>query len=123
MRDRRKFARYDVTSYPQLKAGTTNGPLGEKLMTISIGGCGFWAPAEDTRWRIGERVNVKMFCEGISSEPFEVVGEVLYVQPHPWEAQIGRFYGIKFDEKYQELMAQILDQLDHLYAAGKIKMA
>lgn len=123
MRERRQFARYDVSRYPQIRAGTLNAPIGERLMTISIGGCGFWAPAEDCKFAAGEKVRVHLQCEGLHDDVIEVKGEVLYVLPHPFEAQIGRFYGIRFQEEVQELIAEMIDRLESEYQAGKIQMA
>jgi hypothetical protein len=123
MRERRKFYRYDVSGYPRLKAGTFNGPIGERLMTVSIGGCGFWSPADACNFVVGERVKIALHCEGFSSSPLEVRGEVLYILPHPFEAEIGRFYGIRFFEEYQKVAADLMDELDNEFRAGKISMA
>ncbi len=121
MRERRKFARYDVSRYPQLNGGTFNGPIGERLMTMSIGGCGFWSPSESCNFTVGEKVRIRLHCEGL--DPIEVRGEVLYILPHPFESQIGRFYGIRFAEEFVDEIAAMMDQLEVEYRAGKIQMA
>ena len=123
MRERRKFSRYDVSRYPRLKGGTFNGPIGERLMTMSIGGCGFWSPADACNFAVGEKVKIALHCEGANFSPIEVRGEVLYILPHPYESQIGRFYGIRFLEEYQDLAAELMEELDNEFLAGKISMA
>lgn len=122
MKERRQFVRYDVSSYPELKAGTMDGPIGEKLMTISIGGAGFWAPAEDFQMKLGERVKIRVQLESVEPQ-VELMGEILYILPHPLESQIGRFYGIQFDAAEQEKVSEAIDQLHVLYQSGKIKEA
>lgn len=122
MKERRQFVRYDVSKYPELKAATIDGPIGERLMTISIGGAGFWAPSEDFKMRLGERVKVIVSLDGIQ-EPITVKGEILYILPHPLESQIGRFYGIRFDEVEQEKVSEAIEQIHSLYEMGKIKEA
>jgi len=123
MRDKRKHPRYDVSDFPEFKAKTEKGPIGERLMTISIGGAGFWAPAEDFNFKIGQRVSIHVQIDGLSEEQVTLRGEVLYILPHPLEAQIGRFYGIRFSEEAHALVKNSLEQLHHLYEAGKVKMA
>lgn len=94
-------------------------------MTVSIGGCGFWAPVDDFKYKLGERVEVQFQVDGIQDEALKLRGEVLYILPHPYEAQIGRFYGVKFSEESQDLVKDSIGQLELIYQEGKkkIKMA
>jgi len=94
--EKRLHPRYESTDVPELKLYTVNGPIGEKLMTLSIGGCGFWAPMGDFRFEMGDRVRLTGQVEGCGDPLPEIRGEILYVHPHPIEGQIGRFYGIRF---------------------------
>ncbi len=123
MRERRKFARYDVSRYPQLKGGTHNAPIGERMMTMSIGGCGFWAPADTCHLTVGEKVKLFLHCEGYKSDPVEMPAEVLYILPQPFESQVGKFYGLRFLDEYQEEIVRMMEQLDLEFQAGRLGMA
>lgn len=123
MKDKRRFPRYDVSEYPEIKASTASGPMGERLMTISAGGAGFWAPSEDFNFKLGQKVAVTFQIEGVDRADIELRGEVLYIAPHPFESQIGRLYGIKFEAEAQGMVRERIDQLHLLYEEGRIKMA
>jgi c-di-GMP-binding flagellar brake protein YcgR len=123
MQQRRRHPRYDVSEVPQVKAATKQGPIGERLMTISRGGCAFWAPVEDFQMSVGQMVHIRLSV-GDSSPMVEVRGELLYIQPYPMESQIGRFYGVRFEESQSgPAWVEAMSRLDELFSQGKIKSA
>lgn len=122
-KQRRRHPRYDVSGFPHIRAATKQGPIGERLMTISRGGCAFWAPLEDFQLQVGQSVSMRL-AVGEKAEFVEVRGELLYVQPYPMESQIGRLYGIRFEEaSSMPLLEAAIDRLDELFSKGKIKSA
>lgn len=121
MKEKRRFVRYDVSHFPALKAGIKNGPIGERLMTISEGGCGFWAPSEDFNLRLGEKVHIHLYMGEFSHETRILQGEVLYILPHPMESQIGRLYGIRFREEEIGQIHDLITYLEDQLQQGKIK--
>lgn len=123
MKENRKHTRYDVSEYPEFSAHMVNGPIGERLMTVSVGGVGFWAPVEDFNLKIGQRTTIQFHVKGVSGQSQEVRGEVLYIIPHPLESQIGRFYGVRFEEESRAFVEQTVAQLEELRIEGRIKMA
>jgi len=123
MRERRKFARYDVSNYSRLKGGTQNAPIGERLMTMSVGGCGFWIPVDECNRSVGETVTLYLVFEGIQPDPVQFKAEILYVFPQPFAAQLGKFYGVKFQDEDQEEIIRIMELLDSEFQAGRLAMA
>ncbi|TVQ78409.1 MAG: PilZ domain-containing protein [Bradymonadales bacterium] len=102
MEPRRKYPRYEAKELPELQLRTLAGPIGEKLLNVSRGGCGFWAPFEDFQLRVGQGLRLQLKLDSKGSE-FEIRGELLYVHPCPMESQIGRLYGIRFEAESKEL--------------------
>lgn len=123
MKEKRIHARYDVSQFPEMRASTLNGPIGERLMTISVGGCGFWAPAEDFNLTLGTRISLTIEIVMDHPKQLELKGELLYILPHPLDSQIGRFYGVRFREEDQAQVEEAIEQLEALYQEGRIQMA
>lgn len=123
MKENRRHQRFDVSGFPELKAGTKNGPIGERLLTISQGGCGFWAPHEDFRLRIGEKVEIHLYMGELSPDTRVVRGEILYILPHPIDSHIGRSYGVRFREEDLSLVSEIMLYLDGHLDGGRIKIS
>ncbi|MGA0164025.1 MAG: PilZ domain-containing protein [Bdellovibrionota bacterium] len=123
MREKRRFPRYDVSNLSQFSAKTKQGPIGETLVNVSEGGCGFWAPAEDFRSSQGQQVEIELNAKGVIPEPLLLHGAVAYVIPYPYEGQLGFMYGIKFyDESCQKVLG-LIEYLKELHNDGKARMA
>jgi hypothetical protein len=123
MREKRRFPRYDVSSLSQFSAKTAQGSIGEILVNLSEGGCGFWAPAEDFRSTQGQQVKLEMRVEGVSKESLNLEGSVAYVIPYPYEGQLGFMYGIKFSEESCSRVQGLVEYLKDLFDGGKIQIA
>jgi len=123
MRERRQFARYDVSRYSSLKGGTHNAPIGERMMTMSIGGCGFWAPGDNCNLSVGEKANLYLHCDGDRRAPTQMQAEVLYILPQAFEGQAGKFYGLRFLSEHQDEVIRLMERLDLEFQAGRLTMA
>lgn len=122
VRNRRRHERYDVSFLDELSGQTEFGPNGERLVTFSMGGCGFCAPDGDFRFNLLDKVICTFQLEGMN-QMIRVRGEILYVFPFPFQGQVGKFYGIRFLKQDESKVKPITDRLKVLAKDGKVTRA
>lgn len=121
MRDRRVHSRYDVSTTVDLNGKTNKNPSGERLMTFSIAGCGFWSLVDEFRMKIGDVLECEFRLD--NGEKIHVHGAVLYTNPYPLNGVIGRYYGIRFLGDYESKIRPILQEIEARHMNGKISLA
>ena len=121
MRERRKHKRYDVSQHPDLLGMTNRSPSGERLLTMSLAGCGFASLIDDFRFKVGDVIECQ-FRMG-EGEWIKVQGAVLYTNPYPFNGEIGRFYGVRFLGDYEPSIRIIIEALEALNVQGKLALA
>jgi hypothetical protein len=121
MRERRTYPRYDVSTHPDLVGRTNKSPVGEKLMTLSLSGCGFSSLLDDFRFKVGDIVEVEL--KWINDEWVKVQGAILYSNPFPYDGQIGRYYGVRFLGEYENIVRPMVDILEAQHIDGKVSKA
>ena len=122
MRDRRVHQRYDVSRLVELKGQTSAALIGEKLLTMSIGGCGFCASAESFKYKVGTRLVCKIWGHD-KNTAVEIDGQILYITPHAMDGKVGKFYGVSFLPGQDEKISPVLDYLEILHQQGKVSSA
>ena len=121
MRERRKHKRYDVSQHPELIGNTTRSPSGERLLTMSLAGCGFASLVDDFRFKVGDVIECH-FQLG-DGDLVRVQGAVLYTNPYPLNGEIGRFYGVRFLGDFEPAIRPIIEALEALNVQGKLALA
>lgn len=121
-KSRRRHERYDVSFLDELSGQTEFGPNGERLVTFSMGGCGFCAPEGDFRFNLLDKLICTFNLDG-HNQMIRVRGEVLYIFPFPFNGQLGKFYGIRFLNGDENKVKPITDRLKVLAKEGKVTRA
>ena len=125
MRDRRIHNRFDVSNLGLITGRTKGDLIKERVVSMSIGGCGFCCSAENFQLKVGDRVTcVLQWNEGDEpAQPVHIEAHVLYIIPHPIEDEVGRFFGVGFVANQEDKIQPFVDGLEELLKKGQIKMA
>jgi len=125
--ERRKFPRYDISHVSDL-VGNTKVEIIQKttirfdlaLISMSIGGCGFYGPNhQDCPLKLGDRLTLEFAFKDKRCAPVEVRGDIVSITPRVHQGRLDRFYAIRFIESQRKSMNEILHEIDHLVQLGK----
>lgn len=118
MAELRRHPRYEISNKLPLQGSTENGPAGERLISISLGGCAFAAPSYDLHLGVGDRVRCSLGEPGRA--PVMVEGEVIYVNPYPIHDHVGRCYGVAFETGSERLVGPVIERIESLAVMRKV---
>jgi hypothetical protein len=119
MAEQRRHPRYEVSNKLPLQGSTENGPAGERLISISLGGCAFAAPSYDLRLCVGDWVRCSL--EEPGHAPVTVEGKVIYINPYPVHDHVGRCYGIAFETGGELLVRPVIERIESLAARAAMR--
>jgi len=122
--DRRKFPRFNVHRLNELKAKIDRHRTFEQVITLGIGGCGFYGTLESKHFLTPVKRVFSIFeFEGVTSQPVEIQGNLLYARDIQLNDEKIVFFGVEFIEAHQKLIEPIVQKLEALKEAGKVNLA
>ena len=127
MAERRRHERYDVSNL-DLFVGQTDCTIVERrhvafdldIQTISGGGCGFYASADnDMSLKLGDRLTFRFQFRDNRCDPVAIKGDVVSIIPQNHSGRPECFYAVRFINVPQEAMGQVLNNLGGLLGEAK----
>lgn len=115
MAEERRFPRYDVAQHPKLHGYIEEDDAPEQLITIGLGGCGFFGENEKSvsQLREGKQITCTFEMEGVLSRPVKVPGNVAYAYAKKSANHTVMFCGVEFDEAYQDKIKPIIRWIEN----------
>lgn len=111
--EKRKFLRYNVANHPTLKGRIDKGRMStEQLITLAVGGCGFYGLDETVALRAGKRVISIFEMTEVLPEPVEVQGNIVYATPISINGRNVIFYGVEFLDQFREYVQPLIQELE-----------
>ena len=113
MAEQRRFPRFDVAEHPTLRGYIDLDRTPERLVTIGLGGCGFYGETTEDIATLseGKPITCTFECKGILSRPISVPGNVAYAYSQKSQNQNIVFCGVEFVEAHQDKVKPIIDSL------------
>lgn len=109
----RRFPRYDVTENQNLRGWMDADNLPCRLVTLAVGGCGFYGEQAAEFGRLPEGQMVTCFFEyhGYNKKPIAVSGTVAYSYTQRADDKNVLFCGIEFFEQCQDDVRPLIEHL------------
>ncbi len=120
----RRYPRYKVAGWENLLAEIDRNRTGERIITLSHGGCGFYG--FDARWplRPNQRVFTTLRVIGNDHRPPLVLqGNLIYTRPIELKNSIVYFHGVEFLPTERLKLRGIIETLEKLHQEKKIQIS
>jgi len=113
----RKHPRYNVAHFEGLEV-QLNLHCDEKLVSLGQGGCGFYTMKESEALMPPKRIYCRLRFEGLSDEPLEIQGNLLYCRPYEVAGKKVYYYGVEFLQAFQNRLDGMAKKLEELAGDG-----
>jgi hypothetical protein len=121
--ENRKFPRFKVAHFDKIKAKLDKHYRLETIVTLGLGGCGFYGIEGEPGIIPPRRVFSIFQMEGALDHPIEIQGNLVYAKPLKLQGKEIIFYGVEFLEIHRGLIKPIVDKLEELSQKGIIEAA
>ena len=119
----RKFPRFKVANFEKIRAKLDKHDQDHMIVTIGLGGCGFYGIEEEASLIPPRRVFSRFEMDEILDEPLEIQGNLVYAKAIRVADKQVIFYGIEFIEAHRALIKPLIDKLEELLKKGVIEAA
>lgn len=119
----RRFVRYHVAHSEFVGGNVTKADSSVRLISLSLGGCGFFSPLVENSLNPSKEVLCSLFWlnddQGLDSEV--VLGNLIYVSPQNTGFGPGFLYGIRFHENSKKQLTKFIALLERLEQQGQLE--
>lgn len=129
--DKRRYKRYNVSTFDKLQAKFKPTGFGERLISIGQGGCGLYTleqpkphliPPSDPH-QMKKRVGLSLLMTPVLDNPVDIQGTLLNIVEKKIGGKKVFFYCVEFIQTHRELVKPIIETLEEKHQKGEIKLA